>query len=101
MRWIRSTRDVLTIAAVAVVIGWLPLPAEYYLLLRFLLCGLCFYFLTSIPGVGDREKWVLTGLVILYNPIFPIEPGGRLLSTAINGAAVGWLWFLEWRSNRF
>src|SRR5687767_726744 len=72
---IRRWPGVVTIAALAVAIGLLPLPYGYYLLLRLFLCGVCLYFLTRPHGVRDVEKWVLAGLVVLYNPIAPIELG--------------------------
>jgi uncharacterized protein DUF6804 len=88
----------LTIAAVAVAAGLLPLPYGYYMLLRLLLCGLCIYFLSSVPRVSDGEKWVLTGLAILYNPVFPIELGSKPLWSIINVGTVIWFWVLRRRA---
>ena len=95
---IRRSFDVLAIAAIAVAIGVLPLPAEYYMLLRLFLCGLCLYFLAAVPRVRDGEKWVLTALVILYNPVFPIELGSRTLWSIVSIGTVIWLWSLTRRS---
>lgn len=64
----------ITIAAVAVAVGLLPLPYGCDLLLRLFLCGVSLYFLTRPRGIRDGEKWVLVGLVVLYNPLVPIEP---------------------------
>ena len=94
----RRLPDVITIAAVAVAIGLLPLPYESYMLLRLLLCGVSIFYLSSLPGVRDTEKWVLTGLAILHNPVFPIELGSKLLWSLINVATVVWLWFLRERA---
>ena len=69
----RRLPGVVTIAAVAVGIGLLPLPYGYYMLLRLFLCVLCIYFLSSVRGIRDGEKWVLCGLAVLYNPIVPVE----------------------------
>ena len=93
----RPLPDVISIAAVAVAVGLLPLPAGYYILLRFFLCGLCLYFLAAMPRVRDTEKWVLTGLVILFNPIVPIEFGSRLLWNILSAGTVVWLWLLRRR----
>jgi hypothetical protein len=84
-RLIRANRSpsVVTIAAVAVAIGLLPLPYEYYGLLRLFLCGVSLYFLSRPSGVRDMEKWVLVGLVVLYNPPVPIELGSKLLWSPI------------------
>jgi hypothetical protein len=96
----RRLPDVITIAAVAVAIGLLPLPLpyEYYMLLRLFLCGVSIFYLSSLPGVRDVEKWVLTGLAILHNPVFPIELGSKLLWSIINVATVVWLWILRARA---
>ena len=101
-RLIRANRrapSVITIGAVAVSIGLLPLPYGYYMLLRLFLCGVSLYFLTRPRGVRDVEKWVLAGLVVLYNPIVPIALGSRLLWSTINIATVVWFWQLNRRAH--
>ena len=97
MRWNHRRPGLITIAATAVVIGLLPLPSEYYWLLHLFLCGLSLYFLTRTYGVRDTEKWVLVGLVVIYNPIAPIPLGSRLLWSIINIATVAWFWSLHRR----
>ena len=94
----RRAPDVITIAALAVAIGLLPLPYEYYMLLRLFLCGVSIFYLSSLPRVRDAEKWVLTGLAILHNPVFPVELGSKLLWSVINVATVVWLWMLRQRA---
>jgi len=94
----RPLPRVVTIAATAVAIGLLPLPYGYYMLLRLFLCMLCVYFLSSVRGVRDREKWVLVGLAVLYNPIAPVELGGKPLWSIIDIATVGWFWMLDRRA---
>lgn len=94
----RRQPDVITIAAVTVAIGLLPLPDGYYMLLRLVLCGVSIFYLSSLPGVRDWEKWVLTGLAILYNPVFPVDLGSRTLSSVVNVLTVVWLWMLRERS---
>jgi hypothetical protein len=94
----RPLPGVVTIAAIAVAIGLLPLPYGYYVLLRLFLCVLCIYFLSSVRGVRDREKWVLVGLAVLYNPIVPVELGSKLLWSIINIGTVGWFWMLDRRA---
>ena len=92
----RPALDVVTIAALAVAIGLLPLPYDYYVLLRLFLCGLSLYFLTR-PTAREAEKWVLGGLVLLYNPIVPIELGSKVVWSTINIATVAWFWTLNRR----
>ena len=92
---------VVTIAAIAVAIGLLPLPYGYYMLLRLFLCVLCIYFLSTVPGVRDGEKWVLAGVAVLYNPIVPVELGSKPLWSIINIATVVWFWVLSRRATAF
>lgn len=96
----RRMPGVVTIAAVAVAIGLLPLPYGYYILLRLFLCVLCIYFLSSVRAVRDGEKWVLAGLAVLYNPIAPLELGSKPLWSLINIVTVAWFWWLDRRSGR-
>ena len=89
---------VVTIAAIAIAIGLLPLPYGYYMVLRLFLCVVCIYFVSSVPGVRDGERWVLIGLALLYNPIAPVELGSKPLWSIINIGTVVWLWMLDRRS---
>ena len=98
LRWNRQQPGVVTIAAAAVAISLLPLPYGYYMLLRLFLCGVSLYFLTRPRGIRDGEKWVLAGLVVLYNPLVPIELGSNPLWSVINLATVVWFWRLNRRS---
>jgi len=98
IHWNRRSPGLITIAAVAVGIGLLPLPYGYYMLLRLFLCGVSLYFMTRPSGVRDGEKWVLAGLVVLYNPIAPIELSSKPLWSIINIATVVWFWRLNRRA---
>jgi hypothetical protein len=95
MRWKRPT--LITIVALAVGIGLLPLPSDYYVLLRLFLCGVSLYFLTRPGGVRDSEKWILGGLVVLYNPIVPVGLGSKAIWSLVNIATVAWFWVLDRR----
>jgi hypothetical protein len=48
--------------------------------------------------VRDAEKWVLVGLIVLYNPIAPVGLGSKLLWSVIDIATVAWFWTLNRRS---
>jgi hypothetical protein len=93
----RRSPDVLTIAAVAVAAGLLPLPYGYYVLLRLFLCGLCLYYLASVPGAREGEKWLLVGLAVLYNPLVPVELGSRLLWSIVDVGTIVFFWRLTRR----
>ena len=94
----RRLPGVVTIAAIAVAIGLLPLPYGYYMLLRIFLCVLCIYFVSSVRGVRDSEKWVLIGLAVLHNPIAPVALGSKALWSVINLETVAWFWMLNRRA---
>ena len=94
----RPRPGVITIAAIAVAIGLLPLPYAYYMLLRVFLCVLSIYFISSVRGVRDGEKWVLVGLAVLFNPIAPVELGSKPVWSIMNIATVVWLWMLHRRA---
>ena len=96
----RPWPGVITIAAIAVAIGLLPLPYAYYMLLRVFLCVLSIYFISSVRGVRDGEKWVLVGLAVLFNPIAPVELGSKPVWSIINIGAVLWFWRLDRRATR-
>ena len=96
---IRQRLTVVTIAAVAVAAGLLPMPGEYYALLRIFLCGASVYFLVQ-PGVPDVAKWLLVALAILHNPIAPIGLGTGLVWLAVNAGTVAVFWILDRRVAR-
>ena len=78
----------MTIAWIAVAIGLLPMPYGYYMLLRFFFCGVSLFYLTRPVGVRESEKWVLVGMVVLNNPLVPVELGHKGLWTIVNVATV-------------
>lgn len=100
MRWPRRLPGVTTIASLAVALGLLPMPYEYYALLRLFLCGVSLYYLTQPIGVSDGEKWLLVGLVILHNPVVPIELGDRTIWGIVNIGTVAYFWVLNRRAMR-
>ncbi|MGH9256216.1 MAG: DUF6804 family protein [Vicinamibacterales bacterium] len=97
MRWAWRPGFV-AIAWIAVAIGLLPMPGEYYVLVRVFFCGIGIYFLTRPAGVRDVERWVLTGLVVLYNPLVPVELGSGVLWTAVAIATVAYFHVLDRRA---
>ena len=77
------------------------MPYGYYMLLRLFFCGVCIYYLSSVPVVRDGEKWLLGGLAVLYNPLVPVELGSKPLWTIINIATVVYFWMLSRRTSSF
>ena len=78
----------MTIAWIAVAIGLLPMPYGYYMLLRLFFCGMSLFYLTRPVGVRESEKWILVGMVVLYNPLVPVELGNKGRWTIVNVATV-------------
>jgi hypothetical protein len=89
-----------TIAWIALAIGLLPMPYGYYVLLRFFFCGLSLFYLTRPVGIRESEKWVLVGLVVLYNPLVPVELGNKVLWTIVNLGTVMYFTVLNRRVTR-
>lgn len=98
MRWRYRRPGVITIAWLAVALGLLPMPGEYYMLARVFFCGLSIYFLTKPAGVRNVEKWVLAGLAVLYNPLVPIEVGSRAVWNVLSVATVVYFQMLNRRA---
>ena len=90
----------MTIAWIAVAIGLLPMPYGYYMLLRLFFCGMSLFYLTRPLGVRESEKWVLVGMVVLYNPLVPVELPNRVLWTIVNVATVIYFTVLSRRITR-
>lgn len=98
MRWRYRRPGVITIAWLAAALGLLPMPGEYYMLVRIFFCGLSIYFLTKPAGVRDVEKWVLAGVAVLYNPLVPIEVGSRAVWNLLSIATVVYFQMLNRRA---
>ena len=98
MRWNHRSPGLITIAAIVVAVGLLPMPYGYYMLLRFFFCGVCLYYLSGVRGVRDAEKWVLVGLAVLYNPLVPVELGSKPIWSIVNIGTVVWFWVLSRRA---
>ena len=86
--------SVVTIAAAGVAIGLFPMPPEYYVLLRFLLCGVAVWLLSETTSGPDVIRWLLVGIAILFNPIVPIELGRGAIWAIAHIGAVAYFWVL-------
>lgn len=95
MQKVYAVMTVLFIAAL------LPLPYEFYISLRVLIClGLAvFIYVVSqnATNTPKRFKYVLLGLVVLYNPLFVVHLGSKLAWALVN---LGTLYFLYMVRNR-
>lgn len=73
----------------------LPFPYEFYISLRLLIClGLAaFIYSINQSGVDSLKpyKYVLVGLIVLYNPLFVVHLGSKFIWAFVNA---GTLYFL-------
>jgi hypothetical protein len=84
------------VATCAVLLGFTDLPYGYYMLLRLFLCGVSLFFMFGAHlALADWQRWILGGLAVLYNPIFPVRIGERAIWQIVNVATVGLLWHLS------
>lgn len=61
------------IAAILLVIALAPMPYGYYQVLRIVVCGLsCYGAYLAYNAESHIWMWLLAGIAILFNPIFPI-----------------------------
>jgi len=70
---------------VALVIGFLPMPFGYYMILRLIVSGCALYFVVKFYKQKDNFKpWIFGFLVVLYNPIIPMPLGSKVLWMIVN-----------------
>ena len=100
VRWPRRAPGINTIATIAAAVAFLPVPDLYFLFLRLVFCGTSLFYLTRSAGVRDADRWVLTGLVVFFNPVVPIDLGSQRAWLSIAIGTVGYFWVLRWRTTR-
>ena len=81
------------LSTLCALLGLLPLPYSFYMLLRLLVC------LTAVVGyIRAREEqqrswlWIYGVIAVLYNPILPIHLMAKSLWIVINIATAVLLW---------
>jgi|AntRauTorckE6833_2_1112554.scaffolds.fasta_scaffold14755_2 hypothetical protein len=87
----------LTIACgVAAVVGLLPFPYAYYILLRLFFFG-CLLFLGYAVYYKAQDLtaplFVIGGLALLYNPLFPVHLGSKAIWLGVN---IGTVFYMFW-----
>ena len=71
------------------------MPYGYYILLRFSLCVVCFYYLLqSRPVLSSGHRVALGGLAVLYNPVLPVHLASKPLWSLVNLGTVLYIWVL-------
>ena len=59
------------IPCIVLLIGLLPMPLGYYMLVRVIVCAACLYY-ASKSRKNDILLWTFGALAVLFNPIIPI-----------------------------
>lgn len=87
--------NLLLIPIIVVTIGLLPLTADFYVLVRIVVCLFGAAAFISLPEDYKTEKVVFLILAILYNPIFPVYFGSRIIWFPINLVTIWFFWKLR------
>ena len=83
------------VCCLMVVIGLLPLPYTYYMLLRLIICGCAIYAAVLIKPINQTFQWVAVGLALLYNPVIPVFLYSKPLWVIINLATLWFFWTVK------
>jgi Family of unknown function (DUF6804) len=88
----------IAIATVGVLIGLAHLPYGYFMLLRFILCGISLFLLLGANLVlVDWQRWALGAFAVLYNPLLPVRIGEKSIWLGLNIATVVLFWVIRTR----
>jgi hypothetical protein len=93
----RRRLSLVTAAAAATAIGLLPMPGEYYALVRIFFAGLGLYYVAQPAAVPDWARWALVALIVLHNPVVPIELGRGAVWAAVHIVTVAFFWWVSRR----
>jgi len=86
--------QLLSICTLATVVGLFNLPYGYYIILRAAICiAGAFGFSLALQQRSDKWMWTYGVAAILYNPVFPVRLGDKVLWVILNFATIGVFWF--------
>ena len=89
---------IIIICSIATTLGFFSLPYGYYTLLKLLFFGSLIYFAFEYQKNNvftGSTLAVLSVLIILYNPIFPVALGSKPLWILVNLSTIGYLYWLS------
>ena len=96
-----TTKVAVVIATIGVVAALGAMPYSYYMLLRFVLCGVSVFLLLGAGlALVDWHRWLLGASAVLYNPLLPIRLGDKDIWTFLNILTVVLFWSVLPRSRR-
>ena len=84
--------DYILIPIFILTVGLLPLPTPYYLLVKISVFIFSIAAFFSIPSDYNIEKIIFLILAVIYNPIFPIYFGTRLIWFPVNCFTIYFFW---------
>jgi len=87
--------EFLLIPIAVLAIGLLPITSDYYTLLRIIVCLFGFVAFFALPQDYSKEKVVFLIIAIVYNPIFPIYLGSKIIWFPINLVTIWFFWRLR------
>jgi hypothetical protein len=80
-------------STLAVGLGILPMPYAYYVLLRIVLCiSAAVGFRVATKSDDSAWSWTYGVAALLYNPIFPVHMGSKMIWLGLNAATVVVFW---------
>lgn len=87
----RIERTLGVVAAIATLVSLLPMPYGFYSVTRVVFTICCAVVAHKLFKKNNYLWLIGFGLVILYNPLFPIHLGSKVLWTVINVSTVGFI----------
>ncbi|MHB1341345.1 MAG: DUF6804 family protein [Coriobacteriia bacterium] len=88
-----SAVPVVIVVALLVFVGLGDMPYGYYMLLRFVTCGVSLYLLFGASlQLEPWHRWVLGALAVLYNPIVPVHLMEKSIWIVVNIVTVVMFW---------
>lgn len=82
------TKKTYTVMLLLLILAVLPLPYEFYINLRFLIFVGLGIFLYKLVNTRQEQlktyKYILIGLMVLYNPVFVIHLGSKVVWSVVS-----------------
>ena len=89
------TSQFLMVPIAVLALGLLPISGDYYTLLRIVVCLFGAAVFVTLPQDYNKEKIVFLLIAIIYNPIFPIYFGSRIIWFPVNLVTIWFFWELR------
>ena len=89
------TKNLLTIPVVILIIALYPFEAKFYILVKIIVSIFSIATFLGLPENMKKEKYAFLVSAIIYNPIFPLYFGTRLIWIPINLLVLYFFWKLR------